>query len=173
MGLAMAGLVSSYGQGTVNFANLGSGGLNAPVFDVGGTTKLGSGFMAQLWAGAGAASLAPVGTATSFLNATPPNGFFNGGVVTVASVAPNATGFFQVYAWDSVGGTLNSYAAALAAGAKRGFGNVFSVATGGGGVPAGPPATLVGMQSFNLVPEPSTLVLGALGAVALLFRRRK
>jgi hypothetical protein len=159
-------------QGTVNFANAG-GGVNAPVFDVDGTTRLaGTDFMAQLYAGASADSLAPVGNATSFLTGGGA-GYFNGGVVAVPTVAPGATGFFQVVAWATQGGTHTSYAAALAAGANAGQSTVFSTGTGGVGEPPSPPLALVGLQSFNLVPEPSTYALLALGAAALFLRRRK
>jgi PEP-CTERM motif len=169
-GLAIAGLVSTYGQGTVNFANLGPG-VNAPVNDINGTTRLGAGFLAQLYAGPDASSLAPVGTPTGFLAAAP--GYFQGGVVTIATVAPGTVGTFRVHAWDSVGGTVNSFAAAQAAGAKYGSGNIFTVATGGAGTPPGAPSTLVGQTSFNLVPEPSTIALGVLGAAGLLMIRRR
>ena len=36
-----------------------------------------------------------------------------------------------------------------------------------------PTPDLAGMMSFTLVPEPSTIVFGVLGAAALLYRRRK
>jgi hypothetical protein len=48
-----------------------------------------------------------------------------------------------------------------------------------GGTPAGgapiPTPSLNGLQGFQIrvVPEPSTMALGVLGAAALLFRRRK
>jgi hypothetical protein len=36
-----------------------------------------------------------------------------------------------------------------------------------------PTPDLAGLQSFTLVPEPSTIALGVLGAIAFFFRRRK
>jgi hypothetical protein len=164
--------ISTYAQGTVNFANVGVG-LNAPVFDVDGTTKLeGAGFMAQLYAGADANSLVAVAGATTFLTGANA-GFFVGGTKAVPGIDLGAAGTFQVRAWDAAGG--GTYEAALAAGAKAGLSGTFTVTTGGGGIPANPPATLVGLTSFNLtqVPEPSTIALGLLGAAGLLIRRRK
>jgi hypothetical protein len=81
----------------------------------------------------------------------------------------------QLRAWEASGGS--TYEAALAAGVRTGTGNVFSVGPLGGNDPGGgPPFTdpnLTGFQSFALVPEPSTIALGLLGAAALLLRRRK
>ena len=166
-------VAGSYAQGTVNFANAGAG-LNAPIFDENGTTKLaGAGFMVELLAGTTATSLAAVGTPTTFLSGGGA-GYFNGGVITVPGIAAGTSGFFAVRAWnDSLGAT---YALASAAGHGYGTSSPFQVTTGGAGTPAGPPATLVGLTSFSLVaavPEPSTIALGLLGAAALLLRRRK
>jgi len=161
--------VGAYAQGTINFANAGAWG-SAPVRNLDGSMLSGSGFMAQLYAGASAASLAPVGTATAFLTGGGA-GFFNGGTVTIPTVAPGATGFFQVRAWDIAKGT--TYDLAVASGSGYGFSNTINVSTGGAGTPPGTPGALVGLQGFSLVPEPSTMALLALGAGALLFRRRK
>lgn len=87
----------------------------------------------------------------------------------------NGSGNFQVRAWDNSGGTVNTWADALAAGPNHAHGAsavLLSVP-----VIAAPstPGGLVGLQSFNLsiVPEPSLIALGALGLGALLLRRRK
>jgi hypothetical protein len=159
--------VGAYAQGTVNFANAGAWGT-APVFNTDGTTPLaGAGFMAELYGGADAASLLPVGSATPFLV----SGFFNGGATSVGTVQPGATGSFQVRAWDVSTGTGWDDATV------RGESTVFQVATGGSGAPASPPAGLAGLTSFSLsaavVPEPTTVALGLIGAAALLLRRRK
>src|SRR5688572_8474779 len=170
--LAMSLLAAavSYGQGTVNFANAGAT-FSAPITDVDGTTRLaGSRYMAELLAGTSASSLAPVGSATPLLSGGGA-GFVNGGVVTIATVAPGATAFFQVRAWDTTRG--NTYALAQAAGAGYGFSNIFSGPTGGVGTPPSSPTSLAGLQAFSLVPEPSTYALLALGGAAMFFRRRK
>jgi hypothetical protein len=160
-------------QGTINFANAG-GGLNAPFFDIDGTTLLaGPEYMAQLYAGADAGSLAPVGAATSFLTGGGA-GYFNGGVIAIPTVAPGATGFFQVCVWKTLGGTITSYTAALAARVYSSQSPVFSTATGGVGSPPSPPLALVGMQSFNLaIPEPSVFALLLMATAPLFLQRRK
>lgn len=166
--------VSAYGQATVNFANVAAG-LSAPVFDVDKSTKIGSSaYLAQLYAGVDAGSLAAVPGSTPFLGtAAPFTGFFNGGTKTLTGITAGSRPFFQVKAWEASGGA--TYDAALAAGKKTGFSTVFQIGvdTGGVGSPATPPAALIGLTSFSLVPEPSTIALGVLGALALLIRRRK
>jgi hypothetical protein len=53
-----------------------------------------------------------------------------------------------------------------------GASKVFNVTLGGG---LNPPANLVGLEAFSavVVPEPSTFILGILGAVGLLALRRR
>lgn len=167
----MLASLGAYAQGTVNFANIVlSGGarvVDAPVFAADGTTRLaGTGFQAQLYAGPNAGSLAAIGNPTGFLTGTGA-GYFNGGTRTIDTVAPGANAAIEVRAWDTSSGA--TFAAASIKGSSPGL----SIATGGSGTPPSLPANLVGLQSFSLVPEPSTLALGALGALALLFRRRK
>jgi hypothetical protein len=162
---------SLHAQGTVNFSNLLPPSINAPVFDVGGTTGLGNTFRAQLYAGpAGAAetALTAQGTAASFLS----QGFFSAGTVQVTGVAGGAQAALQVRAWD---GAFATYEAAVAANGKFGKSSVLTLALGGAGSPPSTPANLTGLSSFTLtqVPEPGTLALGVLGAAALFLRRRK
>jgi len=166
--------IAAYAQGTVNFINI-VGSLNAPDFASDGTTKLsGAGFTAELLAGASAGSLATVAS-TGFLSGAGA-GYFSGGTVTLASIAPGATGFFQVRIFSASSG---SFAAAQAANLANTWAasSVFSVVTGGAGTPPSTPSALAGLTSLTLnsgVPEPSSLALAGLGAAALLvFRRRK
>jgi hypothetical protein len=160
-------------QGTISFASAG-GGVNAPVFDLDGVTRLaGAEFQAQLFygpEGGGLGSLSPVGNPTSFLTGGGA-GHFQGGVITLPDITPGGPADFQVRAWQTLGGTITSYDAAVAGGAKFGQSTVFTTVTGG--PTPNPPTALVGLQSFSLVPEPSTYALLALGAAAFLFRRRK
>jgi hypothetical protein len=178
--IAMSALLSlsAWAQGTVNFNNsnaaIGAGG--APVFDVDGTTALaGTGFVAQLYAGPDANSLAPIGATLTFRTGAGA-GFLNTtGQDTariIPTVAPGAQAVIQVRAWDA---SYASYEAAAAAGGKAGASANLTVTTGGAGQPPSLPANLVGLQSFSLsvVPEPGTLALVALGACALFLRRRK
>lgn len=90
------------------------------------------------------------------------------------AATPNVAGFLNAQWWI---GNAASYEAAVAAQQYAGASGVFSNPTGGGGAPPTVPPTLTGMPSVNLtatvVPEPSAMVLGALGLASLLvFRRR-
>jgi len=158
--------VTAYSQGTVNFANRVTGILDAPIFDTDTVTKLaGTGYMAQLYAGATADSLAAVGDALPFRTGTGAGYINTSGIDptrTINAVTPGATAFIKVVAWN------------VATPAIKGESTVFSLATGGGSIPPGPPANLVGLTSFSLIiPEPSTIALGLLGAAMLLLRRRQ
>lgn len=168
--------LASLAQGTLNFSNLPGtvSPAGAPIFDADGTTKLaGAGFLAALYAGPSAGSLVAIGATLPFRSGAGA-GFLDtssGSARTVPTVAPGVAAFVQVVAWDASAGA--TYEAAVAAGGKHGSSSVFQVTTGGAGTPPGLPANLVGLTSFNLVPEPATYALLALGAGALLIRRRK
>lgn len=168
LGVALVS-VATYAQGTVTFANAGAG-FTRPVVDVNGTPLAGSTFVAQLYAGATSGSLVPVGATTPFLV----NGFFNGGVRTVTDVAPGASAFFQVAAWEAAAGS--DWQEAYNSGGQATISAEFSNLTGGVGTPPTPPGALsnmpAGMQ-LEVIPEPSTFALLALGAAAMLLRRRK
>lgn len=163
-------------QGTLLFQNrltAASPPIDAKIFNVGGTTALdGAGFMAILYAGATASSLAPVGPAVPFRTGAGA-GYFNlaldptAGTRTIASVLPDANAFVQIRAWDISSGATYDLASI------RGESGILNIPTGGGGAPPGPPKNLTGLQSFSLVPEPSTIALAALGAAFLILRRRK
>lgn len=173
---ALALGLSAYGQGSILFNNVGTG-VNAPVLQVGGTAvPTGAAFTAELLAGATAGALTPVSGTATF--AAP--GVFLGSQRVLTGLAPASYPFFQVRVWENKGGTLTSYAAAVAAGnAQYGQSTVFQLAntTAGlgnpGATPPIPAPALVGMTGFTLVPEPSTYALLGLGALALLIRRRK
>jgi hypothetical protein len=83
---------------------------------------------------------------------------------------------FQVRVWDNQGGTITSWQQVLDnPNVARGFSSVFTVPfqLGAGTTP---PPNLIGLESFQLfiVPEPSVIALGVLGAGCLfLLRRRK
>jgi len=169
---------SSFAQGTVAFSNK-KGTVDAPVFI--GTTGTGAkaegaGYVAQLYAGADANSLAPIGAAVPFRTGAGA-GYWNPAPDagrTIPTVAPGGTATIKVVAWNTAAGA--TYEQALAAG-QAGSSSVFTVVTGGAGSPPGLPTDLVGLTSFAIsagaVPEPSVLALGAIGALGLLIRRRK
>jgi hypothetical protein len=169
---------TSYAQGTINFNNRVSGTVDAPVFDVGGTVRLdGAAYLAQVYAGpAGAAdsALTAQGAAVAFRTGAAAGYVQSPGEIAINGVAAGARAQIQLRAWAAAGG--GSYEAATAAGAKAGASTSFLSEPLGGIIPNQPPATspfMTGLTSFSLVPEPSTIALGALGAMALLFRRRK
>ena len=155
--------VTAYAQGSVNFVNRVAGSVDAPVFDVGGTTKFaGPNAFAQLYAGPLPTSLAPVGDPIAFRTGTGA-GYWPSQERSIPTVAPGATAFIQVLTWKDA----STYESA----SIRCASCIFSVVTGGAGSPPSLPADLVGL-AFCCVPEPSTLVLGLLGAGFLLLRRR-
>ncbi len=177
--------LSALAQGTISFQNLGAGFTGSGVLDPTGA-KVGSGapYTIELLASTTSGSLTaftPAVSTSSWLA----GGYFGvgGAAFTLPGYAPASFPFFQLRAWNNTGG-VTSYAAALAAGQAYMPSTVWQLVAGGGlsglGNPgASPPVpapALFGMPAgYQLipVPEPSTIVLGVLGAAALLLRRRK
>jgi hypothetical protein len=135
----------------------------------------GPGWSAQLYGAPGPdadrSSLQPALPATTFST-------FPGEVIPVIATfknipADSAVATLVLRVWDNMAGTLNSWEASQAFGGNSYQSSYFNLATLGGAV--NPPAILIGLQSFavdqGLIPEPSTLSLVSLGAVALLLRR--
>ena len=158
--IAMAALlvsISAYGQGAVTFNNRITGVVVAQVTDSKGA-GVSDGWEAQLFGG-------PVGGALVAL--TPKTTFRTGAAagyvvpvdVVVPGVAAGATASLQMKAFTTDG---------KGSGASK----VFNVSLGGGTLP---PANLVGLEAFTvtLVPEPTTIALGILGAAGLLALRRR
>ena len=164
-------------QGTVLFANYSQQGqgVNAPVYESDGVTPLsGPQFMAELFAGPSAASLASLAT-TGFL--TGGVGVFNGGPVTVNAVAPAATAWIEVVVWNTGSGA--TFAQAKASGLPNSWwaSATFPLVLGGGSINPEPPAVLTGLGTsplyLNSVPEPSVLALVGLGMAVMLLRIRR
>jgi hypothetical protein len=166
--------VASYGQGQVVFANRVTGVFDAPVTVKGVTPDIGPGnsWSAQLYLQGTDGSLTALSPASTFRAA-------GTGAAAIADrywvpqtvdvpVAAGANANFVVRAWQTSAG---SFDAAKAAG-NFGESAAFTVAVGGGTLP---PANLTTLQAFqvSVVPEPSVIALGVLGASALLLRRRK
>jgi hypothetical protein len=158
VGACVVGIAAAQAQGTVNFANLAGANIQ-PIMDVGGTATLDAGW-AQLELADGTALGTPVAMIAG--------GLFFGPAIDTGVAAGTAVDLV-VRAWDGGDGSAPA--------GNIGVSDVFSVTTGGVGDPPGPPADIVfaggGMQSFALVPEPTTLALALLGGIALMFRRRK
>lgn len=175
--------ISTMAQGTVKFLNKDdAAGINEPVYDVDKTTLVaGTDFVAQIWGGPSGTpegSLTPQGATTVFRTGTRAGYFSNTAFErTIQGVAAGAAATLQVYAWEA---KYPDLATAMANGGKFGKSIVFTVPkTGGQGpdpnVPPALPEPILGFKSFSLqiIPEPSTIALGFLGAAALMFRRRK
>jgi len=178
--------LAAMAQGTVSLANVGAG-LNSPVRDASGALIAGGApITVELLAGTSASSVQAFATAVTTTTWLAGGYFGVGGAEKVLpGFAAGTFPFFQLRAWDNTGG-VNTYAGALIANKAYVPGPGFQLVSGGGlnglGNPtASPPVpapALFGMPTgWNLtlvpVPEPSTLLLGALGAAALLIRRRK
>lgn len=192
----VAGLVSCtvFGQGGV-IINTRGGGVDAKVTDVTGADVAGSAYLAQLYYGApGVAQSAMVAVlnaaAPGGVTATPANfgtsaatyGYIltstGGGnrYTDPAVVGPGLQTDFQLRAWNA--GLGATWEAALAAAPANptlsfGFSPVVTIATSANNLDT--PKPLVGLQAFTIqpIPEPGVIALGALGLVALLWRRRK
>jgi len=135
------------GQGTLNFANVNSAvGLNAPIIGLDGKTNLqGPGWFSELQAGPTLNSLASIAT-TGFSTQAP--GYFNGGVVTIPNVPSGSTAWCVISAYPSI--PFADAAFNLFYGASPPFQVVLGGGEGGGGIPPGLPAPLLGLTSFEV-----------------------
>jgi hypothetical protein len=164
---------ATYGQGQVVFANRVTGVFDSPV-TVQGSSPLrgpGSGFSAQLYLVGAGNALTPLTPIATFRDAgtgaaAVADRYWPQTTVDVPGVTPGGNATFRIRAWQT---SLGSYDQAELA---RGESLPFIVAVGGGTLP---PANLTTLQAFtvSIVPEPSVIALGVLGASALLLRRRK
>lgn len=170
-GLALMGAAQGFAanQATVALNNYGAaaGVINYQATEGGATTLLPADAWIEVLGGAPGA-LTSLGAA--FHPSEP--GYFDSGVVLVPGAAAGQTGSFEVRAWTGAA----TYDAATLRGSTS-----FSSAVGTWDDAASPPPLKLGpdlaMPSFTVsgavIPEPSTIALGMLGAAALLFRRRK
>jgi hypothetical protein len=165
--------VSTFGQGTILFNNRVTGQVDAPVSRPDGTGA-GAGINAQLFlvSGGTPVTYTALTPATTFRSTSAAAAFYvtqPAGPVTVPGVAAGNQATIVLRAWEGAVGS--SYDAATVKGQS------LPITITLGGVPAVgapiPDAVLTGLQAFTLVPEPSTMALGLLGAAALLYRRRK
>jgi len=140
---------------------------------LGGSVSAGTGFDAQLLAGAGSglslSSLVPVGTVLNFFTTAGAAGQISGAVTesingtTVGS--PVAT--IAIAAWNNGGGLYNTLASAVKAGEPFGISALANITTTfGDNSPALMDSASNLYLSFSLgtVPEPSTIALGVMGA---------
>jgi hypothetical protein len=191
--LCLAGAASAYGQGQIQIDNL-IGSSIIPILGADGTTKVaGANYNVEVFKFDAAAANGFGSQLGPTINGVGANNRFRvtTGATTVDGVAPGNTVGLIVRAWDATGG--KSYADSTLKGKSAnwtskplggidannniiitpkldGFAS-FSLAASAAG-PVGPvgPTTVPGA---NQIPEPSTIALGALGAAALVLRRRK
>jgi hypothetical protein len=179
---AIAASLNLYAQGTVTFQNstatLVQNGLTGlPVAEADGIRAM------LYWAPASDANnFTPISGATVVgkAGALTVAGRFSGGTATTgAATAPGAGAWFQVKAWELAYGTTYEIASAAPASggrqALRGESNKF-LTSSTGNPPLTPAVNLAtsGLQGFTVVvPEPSVIALGLIGAGALLALRRR
>jgi hypothetical protein len=173
--------LNMYSQGTVAFSNIGAtdaqkvhmGSMSGPLAPAGSQYNLGLFYAADgttdesmfVQLGAAAPVFGASGTQT---------GLFSGGTRTAPTATPGGFGAFQVRAWETALG--NSYDTSRAAGGATGKSAIFRVDTSDPTItPAQTPASILqaGFQGFAVVPEPSAIALGILGAGTLLLLRRR
>jgi hypothetical protein len=124
----------------------------------------GPAYKAQLYVGATADSLSPVGVVIPFLG----SGYLNGGKVHTP-LPQGSTGFVQLRAWEAAGGDTFEVARLR----HKWISTVtIAVILGGDDLsPPVPPANLVGLEGTSIVvddaviPEPSSVLLFAVGIV--------
>jgi hypothetical protein len=166
---------ATYAQGTINFnTRFSTAGVDAPV-TLGTAAGAGAGpaYAAALYLVNGTTLTLIPSSATTFRDGTA-NPLFakyvNPVTATVDGVASGAGATVRMRAWLASAGSYDA-----ADPTQRGESANLTIAQlGGGPLPPGdlPPSTV--FSGFVIpVPEPSTLALGALGAAALLLRRRK
>jgi hypothetical protein len=175
----MMAAVASYAQGTVNFNTRIPGIVDFKVQGANGTFLQGSGFTAQLYGGPVGGALSPLTPTASFRDTAAGAGYINpAGTVIVPGVAGGKDASLQLRVWNNAGGTITSYESALESGTSP----IFTVTLGDPNAsPPTVPADLTGLGTagaagalqLQLIPEPTTIALGLLGAALLLIRRRK
>jgi hypothetical protein len=160
----------AHGQSQFALAN----GLNGRVYDALGQPLAGANYLVELWGGAEPNSLTPALSTYELTRIIIPfdtGGYFRdreldgGGYSTIFSVPPGLPVWLQVRAWEAgFGGTYEAVAALGIGGygASPLFQGVGTYPYQLGSVPA----SLIGLQSFSLlpvVPEPGTWALALLG----------
>lgn len=162
--------IGAMAQGQFNFNNRVPAAvppIDAKVFDSNGTTPLdGTAWFAQTYIGTDANSLSPAGSAVNFRTGAGAGYIIGGGLVTT-SFAGGTQIWVEMRAWEAAKGT--TYEAAVAAGGKFGKSQAIQLTVA---VAPNTPPDMQGLKSFSVVPEPSVMALGVLGAAALLLRRR-
>jgi MYXO-CTERM domain-containing protein len=176
-----AGVTGALAQGTVTFVNSGSFPTTAdrlvyrsvPGFDL--VPLVGQNYVAQLYYGADASSLAPHSANPSRfrVSTTASPGTWVGGTRTLQGFTSGQVVTMQVRVWDA-GNTSGAPLISWDQSACRGASSVFTYVVPLPGAPANQ-LLMDNLRSFVVcIPEPSVIGLGVLGVGALfLLRRRK
>lgn len=156
-------------------------GIPAGTTVYGGAPLAGTGFSVQVFGGATGTAENDLAASSVILNFRTGSaaGFLDnqtlGVPATISGVLEGQTAAVQLRAWDNQGGTITSWEQAVAnqLTVAQGTSAIFTSQPLGGVLTTPPP--MIGLTGFNLavVPEPSTIALGILGAGSLLFLRRK
>jgi hypothetical protein len=169
----------AYSQGTVTFNTLGPG-VNAVVsYGSASDRAAGDQFWGQLWfQKSGTADWVAIGNPKNF-GTGGTAGYILAGTVSGAAAGDNGTIQFRAWASSKIAGGADAWSPAwgTAAGTGPGYGisQLPNITLGGSGSPPSLPAALTGLTGFTMavVPEPSFMALGLLGAGLLLIRRKK
>jgi hypothetical protein len=155
--------VAAFAQGQIAFNTRVLPDVDAPITFDGGDPVANA--QAQLYLVGAGGALTALTPATTFRTDRADRARYVNPVDVDVPAAPGATVTVRVYAFTQ--GTNP-----LSGGLGTAFKEITITGLGGGTLP---PSNLTGLTGFNVpvVPEPSTLALGVLGAAALLFRRRK
>jgi len=178
--LALAG--SALAQGTITFNNRIVGVVDVKINNENGLPADGIGYSVQMYAlqapdqsTLATGTLLPVANAISTFRTGTAAGYFTSlGDIAISGIAGGAYATMQLRAWNNAGGSITSWENATI----RGESNIYNSPEPLGNpsaIPATTATTLFGLQTFGMavVPEPSTVVLGVMGGLALLLRRRK
>lgn len=174
----MAGVSLGFSQGSVNFndnVNLPAGADHKVYADVlGGTKLVGTNWVAELYAGTDAASLAPIASSISKFRVTSTSqpGTWNGKTVTYAFGGVGVPVTLEVKVWDIT--KFATYEAAAAGGGVTGDSGsyVYTQLLSQPSDPVGDTA-MKNQPAFALVPEPSAIALSVMGVAGLLLIRRR
>lgn len=158
----MVTLASTMAQGQVNFATKVGSTVDAKVLNNAGAAALTPPYQAALQLKNGT-TYTTIASSISAFRTGLAAGYVVPSTVEVPGVPIGGTATLRLVAFDG-----SAFEGAL----ESGFSNDVTVTLGGG---VNLPPDLVGLTGFTMtvVPEPSTIALGVLGAAALLFRRRK
>jgi hypothetical protein len=172
--LVLVAAMSSYAQDAeVNFANNVFVPSRLVTFRATGAPVTGTNLSAVLLYGTSASSLtAHTAPARFRVTTTTQPGTWSGGVRTLNGIAntPGTPVSLQVAVYDNT--RFASYAAALAGGGILGTSTIFTYTIPT--PPLGPTSLdMANFAAFDIIPEPSVIGLGLIGAAALFMLRRR